>query len=124
MPVNRHRQAGQGRGTRREYQVRDLLRDKGWIAFRAPASLGVADIVALRAAPFNSEVMLIEVKATTRRPYEAGFGPIKRRALSAAAEKAGAVAVLAWWPPRGKLQWFYEYEWPNHPQAAVITVNK
>jgi Holliday junction resolvase len=96
------------RGTRRERQVRDLLADRGWVAFRAPASLGCADVVALRD---GSRPRLVEVKSTAQGPYE-HFGPDNRRRLSAAARTAGADALLAWWPPRGELQWFPEEVWP------------
>jgi len=36
------------RGAARERQVRDQLTGEDWLAFRAPASLGCADVIALR----------------------------------------------------------------------------
>lgn len=99
---------GKAAGTQRERAVRDWLRDRDWLAFRAPASLGVADVVALKA---GSRPRLVEVKSTAQGPYE-HFGPRDRADLRFAAELAGADAFLAWWPPRGELRWIPESEWP------------
>ena len=101
--------AGSRFGTRRERQVRDYLADRDWLAFRAPASLGVADVVALRA---GSRPRLIECKATAQGPYE-HFGPAARERLRAAAALAGADAFLAWWPSRGSLRMIPAEEWPR-----------
>lgn len=95
-------------GRRREYQVRDWLADRDWLVFRAPASLGVADLVALRD---GSRPRLVEVKSTAQGPYER-FGPTARERLSGAARLAGGEALVAWWPPRGELRWIREDEWP------------
>jgi Holliday junction resolvase len=97
------------RGTQRERAVRDHLSKADWLAFRAPASLGVADVIALRD---GSRPRLVEVKSTAGGPYER-FGPAKRADLAAAARLAGADAFLAWWPPRGTLRWIAENEWPS-----------
>jgi len=99
---------GKRAGTQRESAVRDLLRERGWLAFRAPASLGVADVVALKA---GERPRLCEVKSTAQGPYE-HFGPADRNRLRVAAELAGADALLAWWPSRGVLKWIPEAEWP------------
>jgi Holliday junction resolvase len=96
-------------GIRRERQVKELLLKDDWVAFRAPASLGCADVVALK---LGCRPRLIEVKATHRGPYH-GFGPQARARLSFAAEMAGADALLAWWPSRGKLRFIPETEWPK-----------
>lgn len=96
------------RGTDRERAVRRLLQDQDWISFRAPASLGCADVVALKA---NHRPMLVEVKSTAGGPYER-FGPEARAKLELAAELAGADAFLVWWPPRGKPVWIPAAEWP------------
>lgn len=96
-------------GTRRERQVRDLLAKQDWVAFRAPASLGCADVIALRD---GSRPRLIECKGTERGPYH-GFPPAARRRLQATAQLAGADALLAWWPPRGTLRWIPAHEWPT-----------
>lgn len=117
---------GKAAGTQRERAVRDWYRDNDFIAFRAPASLGCADVVAMRGAVDllsipevpdmthkwrRSLVELCEVKSTAAGPYHS-FGPNERARLSEAARMAGARAVLAWWPPRGKLVFLYEDEWP------------
>lgn len=97
------------RGTRRERAVRDWLAVRDWIAFRAPASLGRVDVVALRA---GSRPRLVEVKSTAGGPYER-FGPADRERLRGAARLAGADALLAWWPSRGELRCTAEWEWPG-----------
>lgn len=96
------------RGVQRERAVRDWLRDRDWVAFRAPASLGCADVVALKA---GERPMLVEVKSTAGGPYER-FGPDARAKLAMAAELAGAVAYLVWWPPRSETQWIPSDAWP------------
>lgn len=106
---------GKRRGTQRELRVRDLLANDDWLSFRAPASLGVADVVALRD---GSRSRLIEVKSTAGGPYER-FGPKERARLSIAARLAGADAYLAWWPPHGTLHWIHETEWPTERSAAA-----
>lgn len=95
------------RGHDRERAVRDWFIQRDWLAFRAPASLGVADVIALRD---GCRPRLVEVKSTTS-PY-AHFGPADRADLLAAAKLAGAVPLLAWWPSRGKLRFIHADEWP------------
>ena len=95
-------------GHDRERRVVDRLRDEDWIAFRAPGSLGVADVVALKD---GHQPRLIEVKATAAGPYH-GFVPADRERLRAAALMAGAKPELAWWPPRGTLRFIGAGEWP------------
>ena len=75
----------------------------------SPSILGAADVIALRA---GSRTQLIEVKSTAKGPYE-HFGPAARTRLSLTAKLAGADALLAWWPPRGKLRFIPEHEWPR-----------
>ena len=101
--------ASQRRGTGRERLVREWYADRDWLAFRAPASLGVADVIALRA---GSRPQLVEVKSTAAGPYE-HFRPADRADLKAAAELAGADAVLVWWPSRGKMRAIPANEWPT-----------
>lgn len=96
------------RGIQRERDLKNRLLDDGYFAIRAPASLGVADVVALKA---GEEPMMIEVKSTTAGPY-AGFGPSDREALSEMAATAGARAFLVWWPKRKEPRWIPEDEWP------------
>lgn len=96
------------RGIQRERDLKNRLIDEGYFAMRAPASLGVADVVALKA---GEEPLMIEVKSTTAGPY-AGFGPADREALSEMAAAAGAKAFLVWWPKRKPPKWIPEDEWP------------
>jgi Holliday junction resolvase len=96
------------RGIARERQVRQVLESEDWWVCRAAGSLGDADLVALR---HGSRPRLIEVKSTAG-PWD-HFGPKDRAELAAAARLAGATAVLAWWPARGKLRLIGEEEWPT-----------
>jgi Holliday junction resolvase len=98
-------------GTRRENQVRDLLASEGWVVMRAPASIGAADLIALKD---GSTSRFIQVKATAGGPYKT-FGPGERRELSQVAKQAGGVAELCWWPPRGACRWVSEQDWPVAP---------
>lgn len=109
------------RGHDRERAVKRVLEAEGWVVLRAPGSLGTFDLVAMRArseevtpshSRLVSEVRLIEVKSTAKSPYER-FGPEDRAELLAAAKKAGGVAELAYWPPRGQLRWIRSEEWPQ-----------
>jgi len=95
-------------GTRRERQVRDLLIEDGWIVMRAPASIGAADLVALKA---NNTPRFIQVKAVVGSPYKT-FGPAERQELSMVARQAGGMAQLCHWPPRGPCRWVPEAVWP------------
>lgn len=97
------------RGIQRERAVRDLLANDDWLAFRAPASLGCADVIALRD---GSRPRLVEVKSTSGGPYER-FGPKERARLSFAAQMAGADAFLVWWPLRSDPVWIPESAWPS-----------
>lgn len=102
------------RGHDRERAVRRVLEDDDWWTCRAAGSLGDADVVALKA---GMKPRLIEVKSTAAGPYEK-FGPKARADLLFAAQVAGAVAELAWWPPRGKLRFYTASEWPQERKAA------
>ena len=96
------------RGHNRERQVKHHLEaDDYWVA-RAAGSLGDADLVALKN---GKPSLLIEVKSTAQGPYE-HFGPADRARLRFAAQIAGAIPVLAWWPSRGKLRFIPAVEWP------------
>jgi Holliday junction resolvase len=96
------------RGIERERSLVKQLRADNWFAMRAPASLGVADVVAIR----PGEVRLIECKSTAAGAY-AGFGPADRRRLSAAAKVAGGSAWLYWHPKNKPAVWIPEAEWPR-----------
>lgn len=97
------------RGHQRERDLVNWLRDHDWFAMRAPASLGVADVVALKA---GERPRLIEVKSTAQGPYE-HFRPKDRADLRFAAKLAGADAVLCWHPPRGERRFIPASEWPT-----------
>lgn len=103
------------RGHQRERDLVAFLRGNDWIAFRAPASLGVADVVALKD---GVRPRLIEVKSTAQGPYE-HFGPADRARLGLAARMAGADAWLVWHPPYGERRWIAESEWPGRREAAA-----
>jgi Holliday junction resolvase len=97
------------RGHDRERQVKRLLEEDDWFVARAAGSLGDVDLVALKDGKVPR---LIEVKSTAQGPYER-FGPKDRADLLAAAEIAGGVPVLCWWPPRAKPRWIHADEWPS-----------
>lgn len=103
------------RGHDRERAVKKLLELDGWFVIRAAASLGFADLVALRDGDLPR---MIEVKSTAGGPWE-HFGPADRQALSDAADKAGAVAVLCWWPPRRDPRWLHRDVWPNRASKEM-----
>ena len=110
-------------GHNRERKVKALLEAEGWFVIRAPGSLGLADLVAIRrgalgttneGAPVGpgSRVRMIEVKGTAAGPFHS-FPPADRAALSKAAELAGASAELAYWPAHKELRWIPEADWPR-----------
>lgn len=106
-------------GHQRERQVKKLLEEEGWFVIRAPASLGVADLVAIRNQAhyprllLRPEVRFIECKANEKGGPYMNFRPEDRQALLDAAEKAGARAELAFWPKRGNLTWIGSEAWPK-----------
>lgn len=97
------------RGVDRDRRVRDLLASEDWFAVCSRGSHGCADVVAIRV---GSVPKVVQVKSTAKSPYER-FGPGDRAELSAAARLGGAQALIAWWPPRGRLRWIPEDEWPT-----------
>ena len=103
------------RGHDRERAVKAWFIQRDWLAFRAPASLGCADVIALKD---GERPRLVEVKSTAGGPYE-HFGPADRHRLSLAAHMAGADAYLAWWPSRGRLVWIPEECWPKPKLEGV-----
>ncbi len=102
------------RGIQRERAVRLHLEERDWVVIRAAGSLGPVDLVALK----PGTVLFIEVKSTAGGPYER-FGPTARQDMLAYAERAGAAAQLAWWPPRGTLRWIPSGEWPTRLEAVA-----
>jgi Holliday junction resolvase len=101
------------RGHQRERDLVRLLRedDDPWIALRAPASLGVADVLAVR----RGEILLLELKSTSAPSPFSAFGPADRRALLDAAATAGGDCYLVHWPPRRPPRWIPPEEWPPTP---------
>lgn len=110
-------------GHARERQVKKLLEEEGWFVIRAPGSLGVADLVAIRKLKVSLEgtpvkaslttVRFIECKANEKGGPYMNFRPEDRQALIDAAEKAGARAELAFWPKFGNLTWIGSEAWPK-----------
>ena len=102
-------------GIDRERKVKAKLIDDDWWVCRAAGSLGDADLVALKD---GKRPRLIEVKGSAAGPFH-DFGPSDRAALLLAARLAGADAVLAWWPPRGKLTWLWPESWPRERERVL-----
>jgi Holliday junction resolvase len=96
-------------GHDRERKLAAQLGEDNWFVMRAAGSLGVADLVCLKA---GRQPMMLEVKATSRGPFS-GFPPADRRELLARAEQAGARAFLVHWPKHGKPTWYAPPEWPK-----------
>jgi Holliday junction resolvase len=105
---------GSARGIDRERKLRAQLDRDGWVTMRAAGSLGVCDIIAMKA---GQTPRFIEVKSTSGGPYER-FGPVKRHALVVAAQQAGADPWLVWWPKNGAPQWIATTVWPPRRAAA------
>lgn len=101
------------RGTRRERQVCHQLAQDDYIAFRSPASLGPADVIALK----PGSRLGIQVKSDVAGPF-AHFGPRARADLLAFCDMADIRPWLIWWPPRGKMTWFPPESWPKSKAAA------
>lgn len=105
---------GSRRGLDRERKLRVLLELDGYWCIRAAGSLGDVDVVALKA---DHDTLFCEVKSTSAGPYER-FGPLQRAALLDAAERAGAVAWLVWWPPFQRTpSWIPPLAWPTRVAA-------
>jgi Holliday junction resolvase len=100
--------------TNRERKVRDHFLALDWWVCRAAGSLGDADLIALKV---GRRPLMVEVKANAGNPYM-HFRPKDRADLLFAADIAGADAVLAHWPPRGKLRFYEPSEWPNVKDIA------
>ena len=98
--------------------MRRILEADGYWTARAAGSFGDADVIALRAAPWGCEALLVEVKSDVAGPF-AHFGPAARAELIAAAVKSGARPVLCWWPPRKQPRWIPVSEWPATGEAAA-----
>ncbi len=64
-------------GTRREHSVKRLLEHAGWVVMRAPASIGEADLIALKR---GERPRFVQVKANLGSPYM-NFRRAERAAL-------------------------------------------
>lgn len=82
------------RGDYFERQARDVFADDGWLVVRSGGSLGVADLVALKA---GHPPVLVSCKLSGRLSYA------ERAELLDTADAAGAYPVLAARPSRGLL---------------------
>jgi Holliday junction resolvase len=97
------------RGAKRERDLLVKLRAEGWYAERTAGSHGEADLIALKA---GTVPLLIQVKSGKSK--YGSFNSQARQALKLAARKAGAFAVLVWWPyDRKGLRWIEETDWPQ-----------
>jgi Holliday junction resolvase len=95
-------------GNRREREVRQALESYGWTVRKARASLGAADLVAIR----GKRKLLIQVKAVKGSAYKT-FGPEDRAELIREGEFCGGTPVLVHWPPYKPCRWFWVRHWPN-----------
>lgn len=84
------------------------------MVLRAPASIGAADLVALRS---GDKPRFIQVKATLGHPWD-HFGPRERHELCTVAAQAGGVAELLHWPPRGQPKWYAEAAFPGRANGG------
>ena len=108
------------RGIQRERALVDLLCQNDFFALRAPASLGVADVIALKD---GRRPMMLEVKSTSRSAF-AGFPPADRAELLFMATLAGAEAWLVYWPKRADPQWISPAHWPPTDMGTYIPDQK
>lgn len=102
------------RGRQRELDYIAHLISLGWEAFRVD---GAGDIVAGK----DGITLLIQMKSTLT-PW-AHFGPQDRARLREAADRAGWIAVLVWWPKgRGvsKAKPIFEWDWPGSLPMPVL----
>lgn len=84
--------SNRARGDYLERQTKSALQAHGWVVVRAAGSLGVADIVALRA---GNTPLLISCKLNGH------IAPLERRALIEACQAAGARPIMAARSKRG-----------------------
>lgn len=99
--------ASRRRGRQRELAYIDHLTRIGWEAYRID---GAGDIVAGK----DGITLLLQVKSTIT-PY-AHFGRLDRARLREAADRAGWIAALVWWPKGrglGGVKVLFEWDWPD-----------
>lgn len=105
-------------GSSRERQLRDQLRNEGWVVYKGGGSLGPADLVCLKR---GRQPMLIQSKANVGSPWK-NFGRSERQLLYEEARQAGALAFLVHWPPHGRQAWLHSSEWPGPRRAEILNV--
>jgi Holliday junction resolvase len=119
-------------GTARELRVVQHFRQRGFVAFRTPASLGVCDVVALKGKLTNhgttrerpgpqlySVAYFIECKANKDGGPYSNFRAPERQALIDAARIAGAHPLLCYWPPNREPSFINASEWPEARRVAA-----
>lgn len=85
------------------------LRERGWVAYRTPASKGATDVVALK----HGSIQLYQLKSgRTNGSDFRGFGPADRERLLGEAAQAGGVCCLVL-RERGGWRFRPSEEWPN-----------
>jgi Holliday junction resolvase len=130
----KRRNRAPGAGNARELKVMAVLAEEGWLCASRRHIGGAGDVLAIKAKRWTrfevpnphmlDQAMLIEVKSTTRNPWN-DFGPADRQALVETAEKHGAEAWLYWWPPRKPLQRIHSSEFPRaRPQIELPTLEE
>lgn len=105
--------ASKGHG--RERQLKKQMEADGWIVFRAPASLGVCDLMALRS---GETPLMIEVKSNDGNAWM-HFRWRDRADLLEAAVQAGADAWLVHWPSRQQPRWIHSSDWPEGKAGLI-----
>lgn len=105
------RKASKRKGTQREHDVRKRLIGEGYVVYRGAASLGAADLIALKA---GERPQLLQVKANVNGGAYMNFRKPERDTLREEAKRAGAYAMLIWWPHTKNAveQCFDEAVWP------------
>jgi Holliday junction resolvase len=88
------------RGDYFERQTRAYLETHGWLVVRAGGSLGVADLLAISR---HHSPLLVSCKLGGK------IRPRERDAITMAAKRYGAHAVVAWRPTRGLIGWHRLY---------------
>jgi Holliday junction resolvase len=109
------------RGHQRERDWVHRLREQGFWAQRAPASLGI-DVIASSPSLDNPDLAVLhfyEVKSTQGGPYS-HFLPAERRAMVSQARRAGASAFLVWWPLRKEPKVIPECQWPVFAGRSMV----
>lgn len=99
------------KGAKFERLTAQLYEMDGWVTMRSAASKGPVDVLAMRA---GDTPRFIQVKSGARHrgPY-ADFRGRERLALIAYAARAGAEAVLYWWPNgSGQPEVYWSDDWP------------